>query len=74
MENQVLLGTFKEGLLLLYFLTFFFFLIALGLIATHRLSLVTDSNLLVTFIAVRRPLTVGASPDAAHGALGTGLQ
>ena len=44
-----------------------FFLIALDLIAT-------DSNLLVTFIAVCRPLTVGASPDAEHGALSTGLQ
>ena len=68
-KSSIAGGIFKEGLLLRYFLTFFWRHWVLA--AAGGLSLLTDSNLLVTFLAVRGPLVVVASPAAEHRALGT---
>ena len=69
-ENQVLLGNLQGRAAASLFFNLFFWRHWV-LAAAGGLSLVTDSNLLVTFVAVRGPLVVVASPAAEHRALGT---
>ena len=58
-ENQVLLGNLQGRAAASLFFNLFFW--RHWVFAAGGLSLVTDSNLLVTFVAVRGPLVVVAS-------------